>query len=90
MGGPAFRVYGDQPAERRAVHDRQIRPGYPDLSRFQAGAAWSVPSLILVEGTTLGTEPSAAGLPLEQDFDAVLNLGGPFCSLDDSSTEVRL
>src|SRR5258708_32031800 len=25
-GGPAFRVYGEQPAERRAVHDWQIRP----------------------------------------------------------------
>ena len=24
--GPAFRVYNEQPAERRAVHDRQIRP----------------------------------------------------------------
>ena len=54
-----------------------ISNGYPDLSRFRTGAAWPVPSLILVKGTTLGTEPSAAGSPLEQDFDAVLHLGGP-------------
>ena len=26
MGSPAFRVYGEQSAERRAVHDWQIRP----------------------------------------------------------------
>src|SRR5262245_41376285 len=25
-GDPAFRVHGEQAAERRAVHDRQIRP----------------------------------------------------------------
>jgi hypothetical protein len=25
-GDPAFRVYGERPAERRAVHDWQIRP----------------------------------------------------------------
>lgn len=54
-----------------------ISNGYPDLSRFQAGAAWPVPSLIMVKGTTIGPEPSAAGTPLEQDFDAVLHLGGP-------------
>ncbi len=54
-----------------------ISNSYPDLSRFQAGAAWPVPSLILVKGTTVGTEPSEAGSPLEQDFDAVLHLGGP-------------
>jgi hypothetical protein len=54
-----------------------ISNGYPDLSRFQTSAAWPVPSLILVKGTTVGTEPSAAGTPLEQDFDAVLHLGGP-------------
>ena len=54
-----------------------ISNGYPDVSRFEAGAAWLVPSLILVKGTTLGTEPSEAGSPLEQDFDAVLHLGGP-------------
>jgi hypothetical protein len=54
-----------------------ISNDYPDLSRFQAGAAWPVPSLIMVKGTTVGTEPSAADTPLEQDFDAVLHLGGP-------------
>lgn len=31
----------------------------------------------MVKGTTVGTEPSAADTPLEQDFDAVLHLGGP-------------
>jgi hypothetical protein len=54
-----------------------ISNGYPDLSRFQTNATWPVPSLIMVKGTTMGTEPSAAGTPLEQDFDAVLHLGGP-------------
>jgi len=54
-----------------------ISNGYPELSRFQPGAAWPVPSLIMVKGTTVGTELSAAGTPLEQDFDAVLHLGGP-------------
>jgi len=54
-----------------------IANDYLDLSRFQTGAAWPVPSLILVKGTTLGTEPSAAGSPLERDFDAALHLGGP-------------
>jgi hypothetical protein len=54
-----------------------ISNGYPDVSRFEAGAAWPVPSLILVEGTALGIEPSEADSPLEQDFDAVLHLGGP-------------
>ena len=54
-----------------------ISNGYPDVSRFEASAAWPVPSLILVKGTTLGAEPSEAGSPLEQDFDALLHLGGP-------------
>jgi hypothetical protein len=54
-----------------------ISNSYPDLSRFQAGAAWPVPSLIMVKGTIVGLEPSAAETPLEQDFDAVLHLGGP-------------
>jgi hypothetical protein len=54
-----------------------IANDYLDLSRFQTGAAWPVPSLILVKGTTLGTEPGSAGTPLEQDFDALLHLGGP-------------
>jgi hypothetical protein len=54
-----------------------ISNGYPDLSRFQAEAPWPIPSLIMVKGTTVGIEPSAAGTPLEQDFDAVLHLGGP-------------
>jgi hypothetical protein len=64
----------------------KISNGYPDLSRFQAGAAWPVPSLILVKGTTVGTEPSAAGSPLERDFDALLYLGGPSAL---SMTEVQ-
>ena len=54
-----------------------ISNGYPDLSLFQTNGAWPVPSLIMVKNTTLGTESSAAGTPLEQDFDAVLHLGGP-------------
>jgi hypothetical protein len=54
-----------------------ISNGYPDVSRFEAGVAWPVPSLILVKGTTLGNEPSEAGSPLEQDFDGLLHLGGP-------------
>jgi len=54
-----------------------ISNGYPDLSRFQGSAAWPIPGLILVKGTTVGSAPSAAGTPLEQDFDAVLHLGGP-------------
>jgi hypothetical protein len=54
-----------------------ISNSYPDLSRFQTGASWPVPSLILVKGTTIGLEPSEADTPLELDFDAVLNLGGP-------------
>ena len=49
-----------------------ISNSYPDLSRFQAGAAWPVPGLILVKDTTVGTEPSEAGSPLEWEFDAVL------------------
>ena len=63
-----------------------ISNGYPDLSRFQAGAAWPVPSLIMVKGATVGNEPSAAGTPLEWDFDAVLHLGGPSAL---SKTEVQ-
>jgi hypothetical protein len=68
---------------------------YADLSRFQTGSAWPVPSLILVEGTTLGAEPygrlvgddaSAKGPPLEYFFDAVLHLGGPSAL---SMTEVQ-
>lgn len=54
-----------------------ISNSYPDVSRFEAGIPWPVPSLILVKGTTLGMEPSEAESPLEQDFDAVLHLGGP-------------
>jgi hypothetical protein len=54
-----------------------ISNSYPDVSRIEAGAAWPVPSLILVKGTTLGTAPSEADSPLEQDFDALLHLGGP-------------
>jgi hypothetical protein len=54
-----------------------ISNGYPDVSRFEAGVVWPVPSLILVQGTTLGLEPSEAEAPLEQDFDAVLHMGGP-------------
>ena len=54
-----------------------ISNGYPDLSRFQTGAVWPVPSLIMVKGTAVGTAPSAADTPLEWDFDAVLHLGGP-------------
>jgi hypothetical protein len=54
-----------------------ISNSYPDLSKFQTGSPWPVPSLIMVKGTTVGTEPSAADTPLEQDFDAVLHLGGP-------------
>jgi hypothetical protein len=54
-----------------------IANDYLDLSRFQTGASWRVPSLILVKGTTLGTESGAPGTPLEQDFDAELHLGGP-------------
>jgi hypothetical protein len=40
----------------------------------------------MVKGTTVGTEPSAAGTPLEEDFDAVLHLGGPSAL---SMTEVQ-
>src|SRR5206468_10101460 len=54
-----------------------ISNSYPDVSRFEGGAAWPVPSLIRIWGTTLGAEPSEAGSPLEKDFDAVLHLGGP-------------
>jgi hypothetical protein len=54
-----------------------ISNGYPEVARFEAGSTWPVPSLIRVKGTTLGVEPSEAGAPLEQDFDAVLHLGGP-------------
>jgi uncharacterized protein (TIGR03435 family) len=54
-----------------------IANGYPDLSRFQQGAAWPVPGLVMVKGTTVGGVPSAAGTPLALDFDAVLHLGGP-------------
>jgi len=59
------------------AHIFTISNGYVDVSRFQAGAAWPVPSLIKIWGTTLGSEPSEAGSPLEQDFDALLHLGGP-------------
>jgi hypothetical protein len=54
-----------------------ISNGYPDLSRFQAGAGWTVPSLIFVKGNEVGAAPSAADSPLDQDFDALLHLGGP-------------
>jgi hypothetical protein len=54
-----------------------ISNSYPDLSRFQSGGAWPVPSLIMVKGNAVGLEPSAADTPLVQDFDAVLHLGGP-------------
>jgi hypothetical protein len=54
-----------------------ISNGYPDLSQFQVGAAWAVPSLIFVKGNPVGAAPSAAGSPLDRDFDAVLHLGGP-------------
>ena len=66
-----------------------ISNGYPDLSRFQTDGAWPVPSLIMVKNTTLGIGPSAAGTPLEQDFDAVLHLGGP-SALIHRSIEKRL
>ena len=54
-----------------------ISNGYPDLSRFETDGAWPVPSLILVKGTTVGPVRTAAGTQLEEDFDAVLHLGGP-------------
>jgi hypothetical protein len=54
-----------------------ISNSYPDLSKFKTGAPWPVPGLIMVKGTTVGLERSEAGSPLEQDFDAVLDLGGP-------------
>ncbi|MGH9238018.1 MAG: hypothetical protein ACRD3G_08250 [Vicinamibacterales bacterium] len=54
-----------------------ISNGYPDLARFQNGASWPVPGLVMVKGTTVGGVPSAAGTPLALDFDAVLHLGGP-------------
>jgi hypothetical protein len=57
-----------------------ISNGYPDLSRFQTKAAWPVPSLIMVKGTIVCTEASAAGTPLEQDFDACCTWEGhPLC-----------
>jgi hypothetical protein len=54
-----------------------ISNSYSDVARFEAGAAWPIPSLISLWGTTLGAEPSESGAPLEQDFDALLHLGGP-------------
>src|SRR5690349_5517565 len=55
-----------------------ISNAYADVSGFETGAAWPIPSLILVRGTTLGLELSEVESPLEQDFDALLQLGGPF------------
>ena len=64
----------DQDAHARIF---TVSNSYPDLSFYQPGAAaWPVPSLIMVKGTTVGNAPSAAGRPLELDFDAVLHLGG--------------
>jgi hypothetical protein len=54
-----------------------ISNAYADVAAFEVGAAWPVPSLIMVRGTTLGVEASKADAPLEQDFDAMLHLGGP-------------
>jgi hypothetical protein len=59
---------------------------YPDLSRFRSGSSWPIPGLVFVQGTTLGAEPygrlngeepRGVDPPLEWDFDAVLDLGGP-------------
>jgi hypothetical protein len=54
-----------------------ISNSYPDLSIFQVERTWPIPSLVLVKDTTAGNVRSAAGTPLEWDFDAVLHLGGP-------------
>jgi hypothetical protein len=63
-----------------------ISNSYPDLSMFQADRAWPIPSLVMVKDTTAGGVRSAAGTPLEWDFDAVLHLGGPSAL---SKTEVQ-
>lgn len=71
------------------LHVFNISNSFADLRKLQSGVEkWSVPSLVMVKGTNIGAQPYAAFYPIpaaagwnllrmEQQFDAVLYLGGP-------------
>lgn len=66
-----------------------ISNAYPELARFQSDApSWPRPSLVLLADTIIGRQPYARFYPIppepgwsdlrmEQQFDALLHLGGP-------------